>query len=159
MQDCKECFSVSPGRGEVRDTHVGIAINHSPTPQQQCVFGRRVVCLTRHKYVSHLNTHTHKHTHATYSMINSFVSFSFSGNVNVQFHTKLATCQLSVHIMQVDHHSQFCLTMTLSHFHFEQSSAKHLVNVSQVSGVTPCPSEDKHIPILDVLHYSTTTSI
>jgi len=61
MQDCKECFSVSPGRGEVAHTDVRVAVNHPLTPQQQRIFGRRVVRLTRHKYVPDLNTYTHAH--------------------------------------------------------------------------------------------------
>jgi len=62
MQDCKECFSISPWRGEVGDAHVGVAINHSLTPQQQSIFSRRVIWLARHKYIPNLNTWQTKNT-------------------------------------------------------------------------------------------------
>jgi len=61
MQDCKECFSISPGRGEVIYAHAGVSVNHPLTPQQQRVLRRRVVTLTRHKHIADLDTQTYTH--------------------------------------------------------------------------------------------------
>lgn len=57
MQDCKECFSISPGRGEVIYAHAGIAVDHPLTPEQQSVLRRGVISLTRHEHIADLDTH------------------------------------------------------------------------------------------------------